>query len=342
MNVLEINNLEVNYRTDEGAVQAVDGVSLTVKEGETVGIVGESGCGKSTFARSIIGTLPDEGHVEAGEIRFRGIDLTSLSPRERREYMWEEISFIPQSAMNGLDPVYTIRDQIIEAIETHRPTTSEAEANQTVEEMFEIVGLAPDRADDYPHQFSGGMRQRAMIAMALTLDPGLILADEPTTALDVIMQDQILKRIRETQRELDLSMIIITHDVSVVAETCDRVAVMYAGKLAEVGPVEDVFGSPYHPYTIGLTHAFPNIQDREQDLLSIPGHPPELVDPPSGCRFADRCPMATEKCRAEEPPAVQNGPLISYCHHADRIDSDFRDVSDSNDVWSGKENIKIN
>ena len=333
MSQLEVEDLEVYYETEDGPAQAVDGVSFTLEEGENLGIVGESGCGKTTLAKAIIGILPDAGYVNNGSIRFKGEDLTTLSEPERRRRKWEEISMIAQSAMNSLDPVYTIREQIVEAIETHRPGTGRVESTEIVTEMFELVGLDPERADDYPHQFSGGMRQRAMIAMALALEPSLILADEPTTALDVIMQDQILKRIGTIQEEVNSSMLVITHDVSVVAETCDRVIVMYAGKIAEEGPVEEIFGQPYHPYTIGLKRAFPNIRESNQDLLSIAGYPPELIDPPEGCRFAERCPMATEKCRTEEPKAQYHEGLRSYCHYADQIDTELRPYADDPTTW---------
>ena len=339
MSQLEVEDLEVYYETEDGPAQAVDGVSFTLEEGENLGIVGESGCGKTTLAKSIIGILPDAGYVNDGSIRFKGEDLTTLSEPERRRLKWEEISMIAQSAMNSLDPVYTIREQIVEAIETHRPGTGRVESTEIVTEMFELVGLDPERADDYPHQFSGGMRQRAMIAMALALEPSLILADEPTTALDVIMQDQILKRIGTIQDEVNSSMLVITHDVSVVAETCDRVIVMYAGKIAEEGPVEEIFGQPYHPYTIGLKRAFPNIRESSQDLLSIAGYPPELVDPPKGCRFAERCPMATDECREVEPPAVVNGDLRSYCHHVDRVDAELRPVANEARTWKNAEEV---
>ncbi len=214
---------------------------------------------------------------------------------------------IAQSAMNSLDPVYTIREQIVEAVETHSAEARDAlRPTRWSTEIVRTRRTGPERADDYPHQFSGGMRQRAMIAMALVLEPSLMLADEPTTALDVIMQDQILKRINTIQQEINSSMLVITHDVSVVAETCDRVLVMYAGKVAEEGSVEEIFDHPYHPYTIGLKRAFPNIRRcRTKTYLSISGYPPELVDPPQGCRFAERCPMATDRCRKEDPKAHQ-------------------------------------
>jgi len=337
MSLLEVENLEVYYETEEGPAQAVDDVSFTLDEGENLGIVGESGCGKTTLAKAIIGILPDAGYVNDGTIRFKGDDLTGMTGEQRRRLKWEEISMIAQSAMNSLDPVYTIREQIVEAIETHRPGTGRVEATETVTEMFELVGLNPDRADDYPHQFSGGMRQRAMIAMALALEPSLILADEPTTALDVIMQDQILKRISRIQEEIRSSMLVITHDVSVVAETCDRVLVMYAGQVAEEGPVDEIFNRPYHPYTIGLKRAFPNIRQSNQDLLSIRGYPPELIDPPEGCRFAERCPMADERCRREKPEAHYMNGLRTYCHYAEDVDRELRPRADREETWEQTE-----
>jgi peptide/nickel transport system ATP-binding protein len=336
MTMLEVENLEVYYDSEDGAVKAVDGVSFEIEEGENIGIVGESGCGKSTLAKAIIGILPQNGYINGGSIRFYGEDLTEAPEKRRRELRWDEISMIAQSAMNALDPVYTIREQILEAIDAHHPGMGRTESQERIDEMFDLVGLDPDRQTDYPHQFSGGMRQRAMIAMALVLEPSLILADEPTTALDVIMQDQILKRINSIQEESAASMMVITHDVAVVAETCDRVVVMYAGKIAEEGPSEDIFNQPYHPYTIGLKSAFPNIQRSEQDLVSIGGHPPDLHDPPSGCRFADRCPMATERCVENEPPSVEVGDLRSRCHYVDEIDSQLRPVAHSAETWHGR------
>ena len=333
MAMLEVDNLEVYYDTEHGAVKAVDGVSFEIEEGENLGIVGESGCGKSTLAKAIIGILPKNGYINGGEIRFNGEDLTDMPKKRRRELRWDEISMIAQSAMNALDPVYTIREQIIEAIEAHNSKMGRTESQERIDEMFDLVGLDRERQTDYPHQFSGGMRQRAMIAMALVLEPTLILADEPTTALDVIMQDQILKRMNTIQEETSSSMMVITHDVAVVAETCDRVVVMYAGEIAEEGASEDIFERPYHPYTIGLKSAFPNIQLSEQDLVSIGGHPPDLHDPPSGCRFHTRCPLATQKCIDQDPPEVEVGDLRSYCHHVDEIDSKLRPVSDDAETW---------
>ena len=341
MAMLEVDDLEVYYETEAGPVRAVDGVSFDIEEGENVGIVGESGCGKSTLAKAIIGILPQNGYINGGEIRFRGEDLTDLPEKRRRALRWDEISMIAQSAMNALDPVYTIREQIMEAIDAHYPKKSRSERQEIVDEMFNLVGLDPERQTDYPHQFSGGMRQRAMIAMAMALEPSLILADEPTTALDVIMQDQILKRIGTIQDEVSSSMMVITHDVAVVAETCDRVIVMYAGHVAEEGSAVDIFGEPYHPYTIGLKSAFPNIQKRDQELVSISGHPPDLSNPPSGCRFAERCPLATPECEEVIPPAESIGGLRTHCHHTDRVDAELRPRASDRETWQ-KQSKEIN
>ncbi|GAA0245607.1 ABC transporter ATP-binding protein [Haladaptatus pallidirubidus] len=341
MALLEVEDLEVYYDSEDGPVKAVDGVSFEIEAGETIGIVGESGCGKSTLAKALIGILPKNGYINGGSIRFKGEDLTEMPEKRRRELRWDEISLIAQSAMNALDPVYTIREQILEAIDAHYPKMGRTEAQEIIDESFDLVGLDRDRQTDYPHQFSGGMRQRAMIAMSLVLQPSLILADEPTTALDVIMQDQILKRINGIQRESDTAMMVITHDVAVVAETCDRVVVMYAGEVAEEGPAEFIFGQPYHPYTLGLKSAFPDIRQSSQDLVSIGGHPPDLSNPPSGCRFAERCPLATEKCTSEDPPEVIHGDLRSYCHHADKIDTQLRPVANRAKTWENEASMGV-
>ncbi|SIQ84177.1 peptide/nickel transport system ATP-binding protein [Haladaptatus litoreus] len=341
MALLEVEDLEVYYDSEDGPVKAVDGVSFEIEAGETIGIVGESGCGKSTLAKALIGILPKNGYINGGSIRFKGEDLTEMPEKRRRELRWDEISLIAQSAMNALDPVYTIREQIIEAIDAHYPKMGRTEAQERIDEAFDLVGLDRDRQTDYPHQFSGGMRQRAMIAMSLVLEPSLILADEPTTALDVIMQDQILKRINGIQRESATAMMVITHDVAVVAETCDRVVVMYAGEVAEEGPAEFIFGEPYHPYTLGLKSAFPDIRQSSQDLVSIGGHPPDLSNPPSGCRFAERCPLATEKCTTEDPPEVIHGELRSYCHHADKIDTQLRPVASQAKTWENEASMGV-
>jgi len=267
MSLLDINDLSIQYRTQEGPINAVRNVSFSIGENETFGLVGESGCGKSTIAKGILRILPPNGEITNGSVDLnlsnRTVDLATTDMKTLREIRWDEVSMIAQSAMNALDPVYTIGEQIVEAIQIHEDTSTK-EARERTRELFEMVGLDPERIDSYPHQLSGGMRQRAMIAMALALEPSLILADEPTTALDVITQDHILEEINELKERLGSSMLIITHDISVVAETCDRVGVMYGGELVEVGPIEEVFVNPEHPYTLGLLNAFPTIEGEER------------------------------------------------------------------------------
>ncbi len=307
---LEIENLSVGYRTGEGTVNAVDNVSFTVDEGERMGLVGESGCGKTTIAKSIIGLLPENGEVLNGSIRMVGddldLDLVQASMPELREVRWDELALVSQSAMNGLDPVYTIGDQIREAIQLHEDV-SDKESIERARGLLDQVGIDKDRVDSYPHQLSGGMRQRAMIAMSLALDPSIILADEPTTALDVITQDHILAQIDQLSRDYGNSLLMITHDISVVAETCDRVGVMYAGKLVEEGPIDEVFVEPEHPYTQGLLNAFPTLAEQSSDLVTIRGEPPDLINPPRGCRFYERCPYREDACMQEDPPLTTRG-----------------------------------
>lgn len=305
MSLLEVSNLRTRYTVtednEEKPLYAVDGVSFSIKEGEVFGLVGESGCGKSTIAQSLMRLLPRNGKIMDGSITFDGQDLSDLSNSEMRKIRWERISMVSQSAMNAFDPVHTIGAQIREAIEVHRDMPRE-EMDNRARELFEVVGLEPDRLSDYPHQFSGGMKQRAMIAMALVLEPDLIIADEPTTALDVISQDTILHYLETLQEETGAAILLITHDMSVVAELCDTIGVMYAGKLAENGPAEKIFGDSLHPYTMGLKNAFPRLQDRQSNLISIPGSPPDLLEIESKCRFADRCPFATDDCISVDPP----------------------------------------
>jgi oligopeptide/dipeptide ABC transporter ATP-binding protein len=305
MSLLDINDLSIQYSTQEGPINAVRNVSFSIGENETFGLVGESGCGKSTIAKSILRILPPNGEITSGSIDLnlpdRTVDLATVDTKTLREIRWDEVSMIAQSAMNALDPVYTIGEQIVEAIQLHTDTPTK-QARERAKELFEMVGLDPERVDSYPHQLSGGMRQRAMIAMALALEPSLILADEPTTALDVITQDHILEEINDLKGRLGSSMLIITHDISVVAETCDRVGVMYGGELVEVGPIEEVFVNPEHPYTLGLLNAFPTIEGEERDLITMTGSPPDLSEPPSGCNFYDRCPYREPRCAEGDPP----------------------------------------
>jgi len=333
--LLEVKDLKIYYRIPAGIVRAVDGVSFELEGGQTLGLVGESGCGKTTAAKAIIDLLAQNGWIESGEIIFNGRNVVGLSHDEIIKYRWEEVSMISQSAMNSLDPVYRVGDQIVEAIQAHR-SISRAEAYRRVHELFDLVGLARERARDYPHQFSGGMKQRAVIAMALALDPLLIIADEPTTALDVLVKDQIIMKIKELLKKLQSAMILITHDISVVAETCERMVVMYAGKVMEYGDTEIIFTNPYNPYTLGLQNAFPSIIGSKRDLISIPGSPPNLLDPAAGCLFAERCPFETDICSQDAPVSTEVEPgHYSFCHHIDRIE-DMRERAGHGATWEKK------
>jgi len=306
MALLDVKGLTTYYEIMRGYVKAVENVSFSVKKGEALGLAGESGCGKTTVALSLLKILPANGKIVAGKIIFDGTDITKLSENEMRQKIrWKGISLIFQGAMNALNPVYRVSDQIIEAIKTHEPHVSKEEALERAEKLFELVGIEPSRVTNYPHEFSGGMRQRAMIAMALSCNPQLLIADEPGTALDVIVQAQILKLLKELKQRLNLSMILISHDLSIIAETCDSTAIMYAGKLVEYGNIVNIFKRPLHPYTQGLISAFPSIHSKRQRMYSIPGSPPDLLNPPSGCRFHPRCQYAMEICRREEPPLVE-------------------------------------
>jgi peptide/nickel transport system ATP-binding protein len=298
--LLAIDDLKVEFRTRGTVVRAVDGASLNVPAGEMVGLVGESGCGKTTLARAITGVLPPQARQTGGRITFDGRDLTKLSAAARRDLAWREIAFIPQSAMNSLDPVYRVGSQIREVLADRGGIAGRA-AGERVTALFEMVGLDPRRANDYPHQFSGGMRQRAAIALALALDPRLVIADEPVTALDVIVQRQVLDTFRALQARRRITVILVTHDIGVVAYACDRVVVMYAGEVVESGTVREVLEEPAHPYTMGLFNAFPDLASDSRTLVPIAGAPPDLTAPPPGCRFAPRCPFATAACTAERP-----------------------------------------
>ncbi|MBM3567409.1 MAG: ABC transporter ATP-binding protein [Alphaproteobacteria bacterium] len=329
--MLALEGLEVRYATRQGEARAVDRVSLALAEGECLGLVGESGCGKSTIARAVMGILPPNGRIAAGRIRFRGQDLATLDPERSRELRGRRMALVPQSAMNAFDPVYTVRAQLDEAILAHGAMAAPARAER-IAALFARVGLEIARLDDYPHQFSGGMRQRAMIAMAMALDPDLIVADEPTTGLDVVVQDQILQHIRSLHREQRKTMLLITHDMAVVAENCDRIAVMYGGRAVETGD-RAVFERPLHPYTLGLCNAFPDLDDGGRALISIPGAPPDLVTPPAGCRFAPRCPFAENHCSEAEPALLEVEPgRHAACHRLDRIE-EFRRRARDPDTW---------
>ncbi len=306
-NVLEVNDLTMHYMTRKGPVFAVDGVSFSVRRGESLGLVGESGCGKTSVAIALLKVLPENAKILGGQIWLDGTDIVPLPENETRKFRWHRIAMVFQAAMNSLNPVYTIEEQILEAMRLHLPHLSDREMDEKVDKLFELVGLDPDFKDQYPHQYSGGMRQRAVIAMALSCDPAIIIADEPTTALDVIVQDALLRQIQEIQRRLQMAMIYISHDIAVIAEVSDRVGVMYAGKLVELGTTEAIFHRPLHPYTIGLMSAFPSIVGEKTELVTLPGEPPDLLNPPPACRFHPRCPFATEICREQEPDFRDHG-----------------------------------
>jgi oligopeptide/dipeptide ABC transporter ATP-binding protein len=301
--LLEVENLRTEFRLPTATVHAVRGVSFRLDNGEALGIAGESGCGKTTTALSLIRLLPANARIAEGAVRLYGIDLVAKSDNALRRYRWREIAMIFQGAMNALNPVIRVRDQIAEPIE-YRLGTSRDRARRRAGELLELVGIPRKRGAAYPHELSGGMRQRAMIAMALACDPAIVIGDEPTTALDVMVQAQILQLLEELRRDLGLSLMLITHDLSVIAETCDRVLIMYAGKVAEEGQVSRIFTAPRHPYTQKLLSSFPNIQADRRTLDVIPGMPPDLRNPPPGCPFAPRCPAVMPVCAEVMPPEV--------------------------------------
>jgi peptide/nickel transport system ATP-binding protein len=332
--LLECVDLRAHYAVKSGRCRAVDGIGFRINRGENMGLVGESGCGKSSVVRAIIKVHPRNFRIDSGKVLFKGRDLVPLGYEEMRKIRWREISLIPQSAMNALNPVYKVGHQIQEVILEHEGLAAK-EAEKKVHELLASLGIDPARADAYPHQLSGGMKQRVNIAMALALRPSLIIADEPTTALDVLVQDQIFQRILEKQKQLDCSMLLITHDISLVAENCDQVAVMYAGKTVERGAVERVLTHPCHPYTLGLQNAFPSIRrPKDQPLISIPKSPPSLIDPPDDrCRFATRCPFATSICWEMEPEALEVEPgHMAACHHLERVE-EMREKAAMVETW---------
>jgi len=304
--LLRLDGLQVEYAARGGTVRAVDRGSFEVPEASIVGLVGESGCGKTTLARAITGVMPRAARIHGGRMLFRDKDLVTATPAEWRDILWRRIAFIPQSAMNALNPVHRVGAQIAEVLRV-RGGMSRAAVPARIAELFDMVGLDPARQLDYPHQFSGGMRQRVGIAVALALNPDLLIADEPVTALDVIVQRQVLDTLRDLQARLRLSVILVTHDISVVAYVCDRVVVMYAGQVVESGPVAEVLERPSHPYTMGLTNAFPDLARASDTLVPVGGYPPDLRDPPKGCRFAARCPFALDACRSIDPPLLAAG-----------------------------------
>src|SRR4030043_1816126 len=317
MALLKVEGLRTYFQTMRGYVKAVDGVSFQVEKGEAMGLAGESGCGKTTTALSVLRILPSNGRIVEGKILFNKTDLAKFTEDEMRDQIrWKGISLVFQGAMNALNPVQKVGDQIVEAVMLHEPEVEKREAMERARRLLELVGINPTRVENYPHEFSGGMRQRAMIAMALACNPEMVIADEPGTALDVIVAAQVLKLLKELKEKLNLAMILITHDLSIIAEICEKTAIMYAGRIAEYGDVVAIFKEPLHPYTQGLIGAFPNINEKQRKRMqSIPGSPPNLLDPPTGCRFHPRCQYAMDICKKEEPKLVQVGKAHSVsCH----------------------------
>ena len=319
MSVLDVKDLTTHFFMQEAVARAVEDVSFSLRKGEMLGLAGESGCGKTTTALSIMKLLPPGGRILKGEIILDEEDLVKKTDSEMNAIRWKKISIVFQGAMNALNPVIRVGDQVAEAV-TEKESVSKAEAWQRARSLFELVGLDSSRVTDYPHEFSGGMRQRVMIAMALACSPSVVIADEPVTALDVIVQARILELIKELQRKLGLSVIMITHDLSVIAETCERVAIMYAGRIAELGSVNDIYKDPWHPYTEALITAFPSLVGPKRRFSSVPGDPPDLTSPPSGCRFHPRCPWQDETCR-DQNPEYRNVGADHYvaCHHSEKF-----------------------
>jgi peptide/nickel transport system ATP-binding protein len=324
--VLRLDDLTMHYSTRQGWVKAVDGVSFELARGESLGLVGESGCGKTSLALCLLKVLPDNAHIVRGKILLKQgtgygvqgellaanpvprtlypvpyVDLTPLNEDEMRRYRWTRISMVFQAAMSSLNPVQRVGNQLVEVIQTHERIARD-EARGRVAELFQMVGLEPALMERYPHELSGGMKQRAVIALALACKPDVIIADEPTTALDVIVQYRVLQELRHVQAQQGTAMIYISHDLGVIAEVSARIAVMYAGKIVEMASTADLFHHPRHPYTIALMSSFPNLQGPKRELVALEGDPPDLVSPPVGCRFNPRCPNALQICREQEPP----------------------------------------
>ncbi len=307
---MSIRDLRAYYMLGDTVVKAVDGVSFDVGEGEIAAIVGESGSGKSTLGLAIIKLLPYPGRITGGKVLFRGVDLVDLPEEEMAKIRGREISAVFQDPLTSLDPLIRVGDQIVETIMSHFDLSKD-EARKQAEKYMKLVGIPPQRFYDYPHQFSGGMRQRIMIAMAIATRPKLIIADEPTTALDVIVQAQIMELFKKLKEELGLSIILITHDIALAMEVADKIGVMYAGHLMEYGSSIDIYEKPVHPYTRGLLEAVPNIETSDMKLRYIKGNPPDLASPPSGCRFHPRCPYRMDICSSKEPPTVLlNGRIV--------------------------------
>jgi peptide/nickel transport system ATP-binding protein len=309
--ILAVRNLTIQYPISLGVVKAVEGVSFALADGEALGLVGESGCGKSTMGLSLLNLLRPPGRVTGGSILYRGTDVLGLDQRELLALRGRSISMIFQNPLTSLNPLFTIERHFLETIHFHDPSMRKKEALAAVGKMLATLGIEQKRLYEYPHQLSGGMRQRIMIGLALIMNPDILIADEPTTSLDVIVEAGFTELLATLRRVYKLSIILITHNLGLVAEIADRIAVMYAGKIMEIGSAADIFARPLHPYTQGLINCVPNIRLEQKELVTMPGSPPDLVSPPSGCRFAPRCPRVMDICRQRPPELLEHGPAHS-------------------------------
>jgi len=314
--VLSVEDLSIQYDDEEGTVHAVEDVSFGIDGSEIIGLLGESGGGKSTLAKSLVGDLDANATISSGEVRYDGRDLLELSDEEMRTVRWEEIAYVPQNAMNCLDPVYTIEEQLTETVGIHRDIPHEEEV-EMAEEVFDIVGIDANRLGDYPHEMSGGMKQRIVLALSLILEPELIIADEPTTGLDVLLRDKILADIERYKREFGISVLIVSHDIADLVETCDRLMVMYGGHIVETAPSRELISDPRHPYTMGLKNSLPTIETEPGDLIAMNMEPPDLRNPPEGCIFVNKCPFAESECHDSHPEFDRAGDDETACYRAD-------------------------
>lgn len=313
--VLEVENLCVDYVTEKGHVRAVDNVSFSINEGQSLGLAGESGCGKSTIAYSLMKLHRPPALITGGTIKLNGKDVLKMSEQELREFRWNDVAMVFQSAMNCLNPVVTLEEQFFELFKTHNVTNDKKKSRQLAGDLLKVVGIPQERLKDYPHQFSGGMRQRAVIAMALALKPKLLILDEPTTALDTVVQRDILQRIYELKNEFNFSILFITHDISLMMEFCDTVAIMYAGKIVEQATSKKILKNPRHPYAYGLKNSFPSLKGKIEYMEGIPGTPLNLNCIPEGCRFQARCFKASKECFKIEPQKTADGKGFFFCHN---------------------------
>jgi len=312
--LLEVRNLVVDYLTPARVVRAVDTISFDIEAGEIVGLAGESGCGKSTTAHAILRLLRPPAEISSGSVLFEGKDVLAMESSDLRNFRWRNVSIVFQSAMNALNPVISVGDQFLDMFQAHE-RISKRDALEQAAELMRLVGMDPSRLKSYAHELSGGMRQRVIIALALALHPGLIIMDEPTTALDVVVQREILQEIEELQRRLNFAVLFITHDLSLLVEFSRRIAIMYAGKVVEFAPAQELFRHPQHPYTVGLMESFPSLSGAKKALMGIPGSPPDLGAPPSGCRFHPRCPRVMPICAAVEPRLAEHSSShLTACH----------------------------